>query len=194
MERRHPARDLRGPRWSNSQYLASRTENLDRSYYNNHAAAGARRHRFASPEPGVPPDPHDPERPHRQLRLGQPDRASPHDQGLHAQRALHLVEDARHGDALQRRRPDDGQLRHLARLRPGQLGRAAPAGGQLHLGHAVLPRLRQHLPAQHRRRLADRRHHDDPERHAAQRHRPDRQRQCRLAPTSARISSTPASS
>ena len=144
------------------------------------AAAGARRHRSASSESAVPPDPHDSERPHRRLRSGHAHRAPPHDQRLHAQRALHVVEDARHGHALQRRRPDDGQLRHLARLRPGQLGRAAPPGGQLPVGHAVLPGVRQPPAARRARRLADRRHHHAPERHAAQRPGADRHRQRRL--------------
>ena len=38
---------------------------------------------------------------------------------------------------------DRQQLRHLQRLRPGQLGRAAPARGELRVGHAVLQGFRQ---------------------------------------------------
>ena len=74
------------------------------------------------------------------------------------------------------------QLRHLERLRPGQLGRAAPAGGQLRVGHAVLPRLRQLLPARHRSAAGRSRGvSTHPERHAAQRHHLDRPRQHRPA-------------
>ena len=51
--------------------------------------------------------------------------------GLQARRALHVVAHPRHGHALERRRPDDGQLRHLAGLRPGELGRPAPLRRQL---------------------------------------------------------------
>ena len=95
------------------QYLASRTENLDRSFFNNTPLPGAGGIDARRPNQPFREIRTISERPHRRLRLGDARRASSHDERLHAQRALHLVEDARHGHALQRRRPDREQLRHL---------------------------------------------------------------------------------
>ena len=167
------------------QYLASRTENLDRSFFNNTPLPGAGGIDAASSEPVVPRDPHDRQRPDRRLRLADGRRAAPHGRRVPRQRALHLVEDARHGHPLQRRRPDREQLRHLQRLRPGQLGRAAPARGELRVGHAVLQGLRQRPAEGPAGWLAGGRGVDDPERHAAQRHHRDRPRQHRPAESAA---------
>ena len=106
----------------NIEYVGSNTSHLDRSFFNN------------TPTPG--PGAVDPRRPtslFRSRRIIQNDLIADYDavtvriasadvQGPAGGRALHVVAHARHVDALERRRPDDGQLRHLARLRPGRAG------------------------------------------------------------------------
>ena len=98
----------------NIEYVGSNTSHLDRSFFNN------------TPTPGAGPV--DPRRPtslfrSRRIILNDSDcrlrcrhrRAPSADvQRTAGRRALHVVAHARHGHALQRRRPDDGQLRHLA--------------------------------------------------------------------------------
>ena len=122
------------------QYLASRTQQPRSQLLREHADAWSGRHPVAAAEPELRQHPRDPERPDRQLRLARR-RASPaHDRRARAERALHLVADARHGRALELRRRDRQRLRHLERLRPGELGRPAPVRAQRHLRAAVLPR------------------------------------------------------
>ena len=95
------------------QYLASRTENLDRSFFNNTPLPGAG---------GI--DARRPNQSFREIRTITNDLIANYDsltvvarrrmvEGFLRQRALHVVEDARHGHPLQRRRPDRQQLRHL---------------------------------------------------------------------------------
>ena len=78
------------------------------------------------------------EQSHRRLRRGEHHPAEADASRPAGRCTLHLVEDARHVHALQRRRPDDEQLRHPGRIRAAQLGRPAPVRRQLHLRRAVL--------------------------------------------------------
>ncbi len=96
--------------------------------------------------------------------------AQAHEPGPAGRRALHLVAHARHGDALERRRRDDGQLRHLARLRSGELGHPAPVRRELHLRRAVPQGLVAADSEVRGRGLAGLGHDDDPERLAGQHH------------------------
>ena len=119
------------------QYVGSNTSHLDRSFFNN----------TPTPGPGAV-DPRRPSQNFRSRRIIQNDLIADYDARQHhpaqadepgpaGRRALHLVAHARHGHALERRRPDDGQLRHLARLRSGELGHPAPVRRELPLRRAV---------------------------------------------------------
>ena len=175
--------DLQREVWASGgidiEYVGSNTSHLDRSFFNN------------TPTPG--PGAVDPRRPtslFRSRRIIQNDLIADYDavtfglrqadaQGPAGGRALHLVADARHVDALERRRPDDGQLRHLARLRTGELGHPAPPRGELPVRHSV-PEVVAAAGAEiPRRRLAGLRRDDDSERLARQRHAQHRSRQHR---------------
>ena len=102
-----------------------------------HADARCRRDRSAAAEPDLPQPAHHPERPDRRLRRAQHHPAQADESGRAVRRPLHVFAHERHGHALERRRPDDGQLRHLARLRPGGLGYPAPVRRELPLRRAV---------------------------------------------------------
>ena len=95
------------------QYLASRTKNLDRSFFINTPDARRRGHSGAPAESQLRQHPSDRERPHRQLRLARVRAAPPDDGRALAERALHLVADVRHGRPLERGRGHRQRLRHL---------------------------------------------------------------------------------
>ena len=115
------------------QYIGSNTSHLDRSFFNNTPTPGPGTVDPRRPSQNFRTPAHNPERPHRRLRRLQHHPAQADDPRHPGRRALHLVAYTRHGDALQWRRPDDGQLRHLAGLRPGELGYPAPVRGELPL-------------------------------------------------------------
>ena len=102
-----------------------------------HADARSWRDRSAAAEPDLPQPAHHPERPGRRLRRAQHHPAQADESGHPVRRPLHVFAHARHGHALERRRRDDGQLRHLARLRSGELGYPAPVRRELPLRRAV---------------------------------------------------------
>jgi hypothetical protein len=124
------------------QYLGSNTKNLDRSFFNNTPQPGAGPGGSAAAHLAVPLAPHHCQRHLRRLRRGELHLPEAHESRLPGRRPLHLVADTRHHDALERRRPDDGQLRSGAGLRPGELGHAAPLRRKLPLRDPVLQGLR----------------------------------------------------
>ena len=121
------------------QYLASRTKNLDRSFFPNTPAPGA----------GAI-DPRRPNQLFRNIRVIQNDLVGNYDSlavifrrrmtnglALNAHYTWSQTKDmAEHSNGGGR---DPRRVRHLARLRPGELGRSAPARDQRHLRAAVLP-------------------------------------------------------
>ena len=169
VELRHPAR-ASGRHRARPAVRRLAHQHLDRSFFNNTPQPGAGAVDPRRPSQKFRQPPHHPERSDRRLRRGQHHPAQAHEPRAAGRRALHLVEDARHVHALERRRPDDGQLRHLGGLRPGQLGRPAPLRGQLHLRRAV-PEELVHCVLKYVvagwQVAGD---HDDSERHAGQRH------------------------
>ncbi len=174
------------------QYLGSNTSHLDRSFFNN------------TPQPGPGAvDPRRPSQKFRSRRIIQNDLIADYDavsvilrkrmsRGLQADAALHLVAHARHVNPLQRRRPDDGQLRHLGRLWPGELGHPAPVRRELHLRRAVPQDVVESDPEVRGGGMAGGRRQHHPEWNAGQRRHQRRSRQHRASrDSSARISSEP---
>ncbi len=81
------------------QYLGSNTSHLDRSFFNNTPHARRWSDRSAASESELPQPAHHPERPGGRLRRDQHHPAPADEPGSAVRRALHLVADARHGDA-----------------------------------------------------------------------------------------------
>ena len=152
------------------QYVGSNTSHLDRSFFNN----------TPTPGPGAI-DPRRPSQTFRSRRIIQNDLVADYDalsiilrkrmnQGIQFDahytysRTKDMATHSNGGGA------DDGQLRHLARLRPGELGYPAPVRRELPLRRAVSQGLVERVPEVHRGRLAGVGRHDDPEWFARQHH------------------------
>ena len=86
--------------------------------------------RSAAAEPAVPPAADHRERSRSPTTMRSASSSAAHEPRPAGGRALHLVAHARHGHAFERRRQDDGQLRHLAGLRSRRTGTSRTASSR----------------------------------------------------------------